>query len=628
MHDHCGMDWESLVVSPEKVLSKIKPGMSIFLSTGAAEPRTMLKSLMNSKATNLQDLELIQIVSLGDAVSLEELDAQKYRLKTFFSGWVASKAIDSGQVDLIPSRFSKIPLWIDSGRINIDAAFIQITPPNEVGYCSLGVAVDAAFLAMEKADIVVGEINPHIPRTYGDTFVPISEFDYLVKSTEPPLYFNRWKVEDVFDKVAANVASVIDDGSCIAFSVGPLYDALAPHLSRKRNLGVHSPFFTDALMELVKSGAVTNRKKKSFLGKSITSYALGTPELMNWLDRNPMVEFQGLGKALDPVEASRNPKYIAILPARKVDLSGRIALHFGKGLVSGGPSEAMDIVTSAELSQGGKTIVALPSRNRAGEGNIRVSIEQFPNLFGIRESVDMVVTEYGVAALCGRTERERAQALIDIAHPEDRQGLVDRAKERKVLYADQIFLAESAHFYPQDVATKNTFKGGVELRFRAIKPSDEDQMRRLFYRFSDEAVYYRYFTAIKAMPHSRMQEYVNVDYRKTLSIVGLVGEPGHGKLIAEARYVKHDSSNYADIAFVVDEEYQGIGVASYLYKLLIQKAKERGIQGFTADVLTTNKSMMKVFEKGGYKVKATMDGGAYSLSIPFYSNREDAIDNY
>jgi len=609
------MEWENKVVPAAEVMNKIEPGMSIFLGTGVAEPRTLVKELMASNALNLQDLELIQLVSLGDAISFAALRShRKFRMKTFFSGWVASEAINEGRVDLIPSRFSEIPRLIESGRIGIDVAFVQVTPPNEAGYCSLGVAVDVARQAMEKASLVVGEINPDVPQTFGDTFVHVSEFHALVRSTEPLIYFHRWPVDEVFDQVAANVASIIEDGSCIAYSIGPLFEGLARHLARKRNLGVHSPFMTDALMDVIKSGAVTNRYKEIFRGKSLVSYAFGTRELMAWLDRNPMVEFQGADKVFGPMQIGRNPGFVAVLPARRVDLSGRIALHFGKGSVSAGPGDTVDLFTGAEISQDGKTVLALPSRNRKGEPNIRVSVEDLPNQFSLRESVDMVVTEYGVAYLQGRTVRERAQALIDIAHPDDRRALVELAKSERIIYPDQIFLAESAHLYPSDFATKQTFKGGAEVSFRAIKPSDEEEMRRLFYRFSDEAVYYRYFSPIKTMPHSRMQTYVNVDYRRALSVVGIAND---GHIVAEGRYAQEHNSLYADLAFVVDEQYQGLGIATYLYRVLIRLAKQRGIKGFSADILAENKRMMKVIEKGGLPVKARLEAGVYQLTISF-----------
>jgi acyl-CoA hydrolase/RimJ/RimL family protein N-acetyltransferase len=609
-------EWENLIVDPAQVMKKLEPGMSIFLGTGVGEPRTLVKHLMSADSAHLKDLELIQLVSLGDAISVEALNTNAYRLKTFFSGWVAGEAITAGQVDLIPSSFSRIPMYIESGRIPIDVAFIQITPPNEAGYCSLGVAVDVSRQAMEQASLVVGEINFDIPTTFGDTFVHVSDFDHLVRSTEEPIYFGRWPVDDIFDQVAANVASVIEDGSCLAFSPGPLFEALSRHLVRRRNLGIHTPFFTDALMDLVKSGAVTNRYKEIFRGKSLTSYAFGTPDLMTWLNRNPLVEFQGIDKVFTPAQIGQNPGFVAVLPARKVDLSSRIALHFGKGNVTAGPGDIMDLFRGAELSRGGMTIFGLPSRNRDRQPNILISVEDFPNQLSIREAVDMVITEYGVASLSGRTVRERAQALIEIAHPDDRLNLVHQAKKEKILYPDQIFLAESAHLYPAEINFQHCFKGGMKVRFRAIKPSDEEEMRRLFYRFSDKSVYYRYFAPIKTMPHSKMQGYVNIDFSRAMSIVGVVGEPGQGHIIAEARFIKDQKRPLADVAFVVDEQYQGMGIATYMYRMLIRLAKDRGIQRLTADVLASNKGMMKVFENGETTVTAKLDYGVYHLSIP------------
>jgi acyl-CoA hydrolase/RimJ/RimL family protein N-acetyltransferase len=615
---------EPAFVDPVKVFEAMEPGMNVFLGTGAAEPRTLVKKLLAADHPHLQDLSLIQIVSLGEAVAPGKLG--RCRLKTFFSGWVASEAITAGQVDLIPCRYSRIQEMIATGRVPVDVALVQITPPDKAGYCSLGLTADVCREAMDRARLVVGEVNDRLPFTLGDTLVPVSQFDYLVKAEEPPLHFPRWPADDTFDRVGANVASLIEDGDCLAFSVGPLFEALAKHLVNKKDLGIHSPFITDALMDLIKSGAVTNRRKDVFRGKSVVCYALGTPELLEWLDRNPLLEFQSMERVFSPVRIGRNHRFAAVLPARKVDLSGQVALHFGKGNIAAGPGEVVDFFNGAEMSRGGRVIFALPSRNLKGEANIRLSIADFPNLFNLRESVSLFVTEWGVANMVGRTVRERAQALIEIAHPEDRPGLVEAAKAARVLYPDQIFLVESAHLYPSEIDEVKTFKGGVSIRFRAIKPSDEEEMRRLFYRFSDEAVYYRYFSPIHTMPHAEMQRYVNVDYRTVMSVVGLLGEPGQGRIIAEGRYVRSKERSTGDIAFVVDEEFHGRGIASYMLQLLVRLARERGLTGFTADVLGTNRPMMKVLEKSGLPVKARLAAGEYEISIPFEEGPGSGIE--
>jgi acyl-CoA hydrolase len=612
-------NWQDRVVAPEQVLAHIKPGMTIFLGSGVAEPRTLMKTLIDSGLSNTNDLELIQLTRHSDFHSLKKLDWQKYRLKTFFSTWVSTEAVVAGNVDLIPGRFSQIPRIIKSKRLPIDVAFIQITPPNADGYCSLGMAVDVAREAMEQASVVVGEINTQIPFTFGDTIVPLSDFDLLVASTEPPTYFKRQSVDSVTDQVAANIAQLIGDGDSISFFTGALFEALGRHLQHKRHLGIHSPYFTDALMDLVKSGAVTNHRKAVFRGKSVASYAIGTPELMAWLDRNPLVEFQSIEQVLNPSQIGRNANFVVVEQARKVDLLGRIAFSTGRGNIISGPGQAADLFTGAEISRGGRSVMGLPSRNAKGDPNIVVMLRNLRNQFHMRESIDAVVTEYGIANLKWRTIRERAQALIDIAHPDDRQKLVEQAKDKKILFKDQIFLSESAHLYPMEIATEHIFKGDLKVRFRAIKPSDEEAMRRLFYRFSNTAVYRRFLFPISTMPHDKIQEYVNVDYSRVMSVVALTGDPDQETIIAEARYVKDNRSAYGDLAFIVDEKFQGRGIATYLYKMLVRLAQERGLKGFTAEVLPDNQEMMKVFEKGGLPIDARVETGLYRLTVPFDS---------
>jgi len=307
-----------------------------------------------------------------------------------------------------------------------------------------------------------------------------------------------------------------------------------------------------------------------------------------------------------------------------VDLTGNVALQMGRGNVTGSPGQAQEYFAGAEYSRGGRSVVALPSRNLRGEPNLRVSVADYPNQFTNRESLDLIVTDYGIASLAGRTVRERAQALIDIAHPEDRAELVRQAKEARILYADQIYLREAAALYPEHLACAHTFRGGLRVRFRAIRPSDEEEMRRLFYRFSDQAVYYRYFSSIQAMPHERMQEYVNVDYRRTLSIVGTVEEEGIERIIAEGRYTRLRNNAFATAAFVVDERHQGLGIASFLLSLLIRTARDHGIAGFAADILADNKAMIRVFEKTGLPLRAAMVSGVYHLSMPFAGGNENA----
>jgi hypothetical protein len=254
---------------------------------------------------------------------------------------------------------------------------------------------------------------------------------------------------------------------------------------------------------------------------------------------------------------------IAIIPARKVDLTGGIALHIGRGNITPGSGHAQEFFARAVHSHGGRMIFALPSRNLKGQSNILFSVENFPNQFTNRESSDFIITEYGIASMIGRAVRKHAQTLIDISHPDDPEELIRQAQNTNILYADQIYLPDSGSHYPDRLACTHAFKGELTVCFRAVKPSDEEEMRKLFYRFSDNAVYYRYFSAIKSMPHRKMQEHVNIGNQRIMSIVGTVEESGTERLIAEGRYVRHNDRPFVDVAFVVDDNFPGRGVASF-----------------------------------------------------------------
>ncbi len=610
-------NWQSAVVTPETAIEKIRPGMHIFLGTAMAEPRTMVRHLMTSSAKNLEDLELLQLISFGDAVSLQAVSSENCRLKTFFSGWEANKAIAEGRADLIPSRHGKIGRLIQSRLIPVDVAIVQISPPDKAGFCNLGIAVDVAREAMTQASIRVGEINTRIPRTFGDTHVQLSDFDFLVHATEPPMYIDRSETDDCWNQVAQLVASLIEDKSCLSYSIGPFYDALAQHLTTKQDLGIHTPVFTDALMDLVKSGVVTNRFKYSYHGKSLTSYAIGTVQLLEWLDDNPHVEFRRIERVFDPWVIGQNPRFVTLVAANKVDLYGRIGLNGNNSILSNGTSDIMDFINGAELSEGGRTIFALRSRNENGEPNILPSLINDSNHYSAFESIGTVVTEYGFMNLEGCTVRERAQALIDIAHPDDRADLLEAARNRKIVYPNQIFKAECARLYPADITAAHTFRDDVQVRFRAIRPSDEEEMRHLFYRSSEQAIYLRYFQYLNSMPHTKIQEYINVDWNQVMSIVGVIGEEKKGKIIAEARYVKVPNSEFAEAVFWVDEAYQRHGIATFMYGMLIQIARQHGIKGFIADVMFDNNGMMRVFKKFGVMVKSHLEGRMYNLVIHF-----------
>jgi len=309
---------------------------------------------------------------------------------------------------------------------------------------------------------------------------------------------------------------------------------------------------------------------------------------------------------------------------KKIDLSGEsVVFHSGDNLISGYESK-LNFAVGAAFSRGGKAIVALRSLDQHGNSNIMIqpseSFEQMRSTLGVTR---YVITEYGVASLFGKSIRERALAMIDIAHPNHRERLLEDAKKEGYVYQDQVYRLENALHYPVSLETVKTFKDGIEVRFRPIKHSDEDMMRRLFYNFSDESKYLRYFARIRIMPHEQMQEYVNIDYDQTLSIVGIVQQKGAERIIAEARYAFDERDSAHEMAFIVDEEYQGFGIASFLAKYLLKIGRERGITKMTANVLPQNDAMKHVFEKAGVPFNRKLDEGV--IRFEFEPGVEDIV---
>ena len=609
--------WRSKIVSPEEVIRKIQPGDSIFLSTGTGEPRALIQALLTSDEGNVDDLELIQLVSVGDTVNIEEKYPESFRLKTFFSGWVAYSAIAEGRVDLIPCRFSRIPHLISSGALRINVAFVQISPPYKNGYASLGLSVDAARKAMDHARLVVGEINPALPRSLGDTLVHVDDFQYLVESNEPLIEIPRPRVDPVFEALADRLADVIEDGSCLVFSMGQMYEALAKRLQRKHDLGIHSAFITDAVMDLIESGAVTNQRKGSFKGKSVVSYAFGTNALYSWLNMNPQVEFQGIDVVTDPQEIGRQDRFVFVSPARQVDLTGEVAFHTGRGRISAGPGESQDYVAGVYVSRGGKLVAALPSRNRQGESNVLVRLTDYRDTLAGRNAIDFVVTEHGVAALQGKSVRERALALISIAHPDFREQLFREAFEAKYIRQELTEVEGRFVVASQKMKTSLLLEDGTQLNFRPVHLTDEPRMRDLLYALSQETLYYRFMTHSQRFGHKQIQNFVYIDHRKDAAIVGTVPEAHGEEIIAIGRYYLDEKTNRAEVAFIVRDEWQNKRIGSFLFKHLVTIAKRNGIGGFSAEVLRENKRMQAIFLHCGFTVKSSLEEDVYSFQIDF-----------
>jgi len=463
---------------------------------------------------------------------------------------------------------------------------------------SLGVAVDVSNIAVEKAPIVIAEINPSMPVTYGETLIHVNQVHHVIES-DIPILERQWKMWDQQqEKIGWHIANLLEDGSTVALHAGRMFDAIASHLKTKRDLGVYTNVISYWAIDLVESGAVPYNRSRYRGGQITTSYCYGTREIYDYVARNPIIEFYPIPRLANPNVISRIPNLISIMNVKKIDISGEsVIFHSGDNLLTGYESKFI-FAMAAAMAKRGKTIIALRSVDQDGKSNIVISHDQW--IERVRATLGIaryVVTEYGVANLFGKSIRERVLSLIDIAHPDHREELLEKAKQCGYVYKDQIYAFKDAANYPMELETMKTFKDGLEVRFRPIKASDEDMMRRLFYQFSDESKYLRYFARVSVMPHREMQKYVNIDYRTTLSIVGVITRNRSEDIIAEARYSYYPKEKIYELAFIVDEEYQGKGISTFMAEYLVKIARERGLTALCANVLPENKKMLQVFNK-------------------------------
>jgi acyl-CoA hydrolase/RimJ/RimL family protein N-acetyltransferase len=589
-------DYRDKVASVEKTLEKIKPGQKIFCSSGVATPGKFLKALAQSESLNIRDLEIIQLITMGDYLS--EADSRKYRLKTFNVGESIGRQIAEGKVDFIPANVMELPYIFLSGAVTVDVAVIQTSPPDDKGFMSFGVAVDVANIIIKQAHLVIAEINPNMPVTRGETSIHISSINCIIESDLPLIERANKPYDGIMERIGWNIANLIEDGSTVALHVGKVFSAVADQLKHKKNLGILTHVISDWAIDLVESGAISLDRSRYTGGLVTGSYCHGTKALYDYIDGNPVFEFYPIARLSNPFVVRRMVKLIGILNVKKIDIFGEsVIFHSGDNLLTGYESK-LNFAVAATISKKGKAIVALNSVDKQGLSNIIIKHDSLAdNPHSTLGVVKYIATEYGVANLFGKSIRERAIAMIEIAHPDHRESLLEQAKALNYVYSDQVYVTRHGANYPAGLETRKTLKEGLEVKIRPIKLSDEDMMRRLFYNFSDESKYFRYFAAKPVMPHKEMQSYVSIDYTNTLAIVAVVEKGRNERIIAEARYAYDKDTDAYEVAFIVDEEFQGRGVASFLFKYLVKIARDRGITRFIAYILPRNESMLRVFEK-------------------------------
>jgi len=620
LNDYC----PEKLVNAQEAVSKINRGSRVFIGTGCGEPQKLIKAMV--KDEQLQDIMIYQMLSstLSNFIK-DESFSRRFLLKLFFISSHMREAAFEGKIDYIPSYLSQIPRLFASQRIGLDVALIQVSPPDKFGYCSLGVSVDITRSGMENAGMVIAQVNPMMPRTWGDSFVHVDDIDYLVEYKEPIVEaLPTIKDNEIASRIGFYISQLVDDGATIQIGFGNLPFSILKYLDKKKDLGVHTQLITDAFLPLFEKNVITNKKKTLIPGRVVTSLCMGSEKIYRFVDNNPMFYFRSSEFVNDPTVIARNDNLISISSALEVDLTGQVCTDSMGHLFYSGIGDQVDFLRGSAMSKGGFSIIALPSTAQNEKVSRIVShLSEGAGVATTRGDVNFVITEYGIAELQGKGIYQRVMELAQIAHPKFRRKLIEAAKKHHYIFSDQLPPSEDDLIFLEKYKSSFTLKNGKTIEFRPILPSDEFGFRNFFYSLQEKTIYFRFFYKMKLFSHEILQkQWASVDYRKNMSIIGLVQKRGHKEIMAIGSYAMEENGR-AEVAFVVSEDYQSMGICSYLLEMLEKIAKENGYSGFSATVLRENSAMIRVFKKRYPNLKTSMLGGN---NVGIYMDFEDTSE--
>ena len=608
-------------VTPEQAFSHIHRGDRIFVGTGCGKPQYLVEEMVRYVRKHPKaffDAEVLHVWTLGVAPYMQEEFKRNFRHNAFFISGNTRDEVNQGLADYTAIFLSQVPDLFYRRVVPIDVALVQVSPPDRYGYMSLGISVDIGRAAVDTAGCVICQVNSHMPRVHGDSFVHIDDVDCIIPHDEPLLEYESEVPDEIAHRIGKYVARLVEDGSTIQVGYGRIPNAVLTNLSEKEHLGVHTELLSDGIVELMKRGVIDNSRKSLDRNKTVASFSMGHRETYEYLADNPAVEFRPVQYTNDPKIIAQQKRMTAINTALSIDLTGQAtAESIGRVFYSGIGGQA-DFMRGAVLAPKGKSILVLESTAKGGEvSRIVPLLAEGTGVTLTRGDVHYVVTEYGIAYLHGKNVRERAMELIGIAHPKFRPWLLREAKKLNLIYKDQAYVPGERGQYPEELETYRTTKAGLEITLRPVKLSDEPLLKDFFYSLSDQSIYKRFISTRTDMPHERLQEFVVIDYTREMVILAVIGEPGQEKVIGVGQYGIDETTHTAEVALVVRDDYQNKGVGTELLNYLTYLAKRQGLLGFTAEVLVGNQPMLHLFEKAGFKIEKRREAGVYELRMLF-----------
>jgi acyl-CoA hydrolase/GNAT superfamily N-acetyltransferase len=608
-------------VKAEDAIKRIKSGQRVFIGSGCGEPQALLQALVE-RSNHFSGLEIVRLLGRETASLSAIADRTRdtnLNIRSFYLGSSRSKSIARQRRFITPINMSEIPMLFTSRKLPLNVALIQVSPADDFGWMSLGISVDVTMAAARSADLVIAQVNPRMPRVMGQSFIHVNDVDFIVEHEEellsvPPSALTS----EAAMKIGSHVGRLIEDGATLQIGLDAMSQATVQALSAKNDLGVHSQFLTDDIMHLYSTGNINNKKKGINEGKMVASMAIGSPNLYEFLNDNPAIDFHPSDYVNDPFIIGQHNKMVSLNVAARMDVTGQVAAEASEATRFAGVSGIPDFVRGAKRSQGGKSILMFFSTRETGDGIESNIVPHLNDTICVvpRGDVQYVVTEYGAVNLFGKSVQERVLAMISLAHPDFREYLFEKAKERGFIGPERTLGEAAKAVYPvqlEEVLQVN----GEKLTIRPAKPVDERRIQEHYYSLPKEDVLTRFFCQKTIFARPEMEIRSNVDYVNDLTLVAVVGEFGFGRVVGVAESMKLDTENIAEVAFSVSEDYQGKGLGRFFLKKLAAAARANGLAGLIAYTIPSNKAMINLFKTLPYKVKTKYEDGDLLLSCRF-----------
>jgi len=596
-------------VTAAEAVGLVRPGDHVFVGSACGTPRTLVEAL---ELRDPPPAGVVLVHSLTDHVGVGDPPRTAYRHRVFYVGADVRALSESGRIEYVPVSLADVPRLCRNGLVRLDVALIQVAPPDEDGMCSLGVSVDVTRDAALAARTVIAEVNPAMPRTAGESRIPLERIDHVVAVDRPLVEYVHDAADGVAEQIAGYVARLIDDGSTLQIGLGRVPNRMLAHLTNRTNLAIHSDVVTEQVVDLVERGVVT--------GPVVGSLVMGTRRLYDLIDDDPRFAFHPVDHVCDPAVIAAIPHFVSITQAFGIDLTGQVCTELLDGVVYGGVSTGPSFHRGALASEGGKPIVCLASRTPAGSPAIRGALGPTEPVAVARADVHWVITEYGTAYLFGRSTGERAISLIEIAHPDDRATLLDEAIALGLVPTGQELRSRAA--YPVGEERDVALRDGRAVALRPTRAGDMRAMQELFFRLSEEDVHTRFFHKLSSLTDKAAHHLCSVGYEEEMAFAAVVGPAERERIVGASCYYADAATGLADVAYMIDPDWQGAGLGSLIHARTVEYARGHGVRGFTADVLVENAAMLRVFRGGDHGLSITTSAGVHEVTMLFADARQ------